>query len=305
MRHDKLLSRARALRADPVIMTFAGITYWPLAVNFLAALARVDRTLPSRVGIVCLDARIASNLDNLGAPCLAQKHLAVNKRSGGVDVYSLWKLRLQLAYTLTSNGIGVLFSDLDAIWQADATAFYHLYNASAIASRGSFPASANAAWGATLCMGLIAFKPTAGSVALLSELVDACGIACNDQITINEILLTRARLQWASVRPNYALRRGKGVLRGTDMSIVLLPSDVVDRQCRGKLKTFSQRVAVRHCYDQGKPGNKTEHYISLKKHNIWLLRDSWVAVAHSLPLLRYLEHVTLTSLRSGVLTMTR
>ena len=51
-------------------------------------------------------------------------------------------------------------------------------------------------------------------------------------------------------------------------------------------------MAVRHCYDQKMPGNETEHIKSLKKHNVWLLRDGWVLVARSLPLLRYLDHVT-------------
>ena len=237
---DKLLSRARALRANPVIVTFASISYWSLAVNFLAALARVDRTLPSRVGIVCLDARTASNLENLGAPCLTHIHPVVNNRSGRIEPNSLWKMRLQLAHTLTSNGIGVLFSDLDAIWQADATVFYHEHAASVVASRGVFPASVNAAWGATLCMGHISFKPTTGGVVLLSELVEACGIACNDQIVINEVLLTRARLQWVSVpgQPKYsgpALRRGKGVLRGSDVSVVCVAFQFEPFDCSAAL----------------------------------------------------------------------
>jgi len=290
------------MRANPLIVTFASVGYWPLAVNFLAALARVDRTLPSLLGIVCLDAKIASSLHDIGAPCLTREHLRINS-SGATDVGRLWQRRLQLALTLTSNGIGVIFSDLDAIWQGDATKFYHKHHASVIASRGSFPASAVTAWGASLCMGFITFKPTAGGVALLSELVDACGITCNDQITINEILLTRARLRWSSDRwpsvPGLAhqpalVRHGQGVLRGTEVSITLLPDRLVDRKCIGDQETnsSSKLTPVRHCYGYALPGKSDHHEGILNNLTLWFLRDGWEAAAKSPPLQRYLQNVS-------------
>jgi len=288
----RILERARAMRTDPIVATFVGMSYWPMAVNFLAALARTHSpTLLTRVALVCLDDHVASHLEEIGAPCLAHERLDNNNSSNSSSIYTLWSRRLRLARLLTSHGLGVIFSDLDAIWMADATTLYHRYDASVIASRGSFPASAAEAWGAALCMGFIMFKPTPGGVVLLSELVAACGAACHDQITINEVLLHQARMGWAPQRM-HALRRGHGRLHGTGVSVVLLPHATVDRQC----SHTRRNATVQHCYNNGRPGSASDHSITLRDRKLWVLRQDWKSVARKAPLTRYLNLVMLPNM---------
>ena len=69
-----------------------------------------------------------------------------------------------------------------------------------VASRGSFPNDVGSMWGATLCMGLVFFAPTPGSLALVSRLASRIlpGKTFDDQLALNRILLHDAMLTWSS-----------------------------------------------------------------------------------------------------------
>ena len=94
-------------KTEPIVISCATNSYWPLLLNFLARVERLDAALPGRIGFVCLDRAIASRLKQIGAaPCLLQDDLNVSD-----SLQPLWQRRLWIARNLTAHGFGIIFSD--------------------------------------------------------------------------------------------------------------------------------------------------------------------------------------------------
>lgn len=184
---------------------------------------------------------------------------------------------------------------VDALWVGDARRFYYAAargGVDVVASRATFPADTLHAWGASLCMGLIAFLPSAAARALVRRAAEKCGLladGCDDQKLVNEELLRTARVHWDPSRlaRNGPKATGAGRLGNrTDIKLWLLPSsDVRRNNCENESLTGS---VVVHC-QAGKSGGQKA--AGARRHHLWRLRAAWEGVERRPPLLAYLRNV--------------
>ena len=197
-----MLRWAHAMRLPtraPLVLVFVNIGYWSTFVNWLVMLAQhVDMSVASRVGVVCLDSNVSTRLKEIGAaPCFPahERHeVAWDQR-----LSNIWSLRLLILRELLVAGYGVILSDADALWMTDARTYYYEAVSSdidVVSSRANFPPIVNSIWGATLCMGFIVFRPSVATALLLEHAVARCGDTCDDQTSVNDVLLDTARLRW-------------------------------------------------------------------------------------------------------------
>lgn len=270
-------------RGEPVVLVFINIDYWGTYINWLSTTAQhMGSALSSRVATACFDVESIARLEEIGAsPCLNVKASTNNER---------WAARLRLIKELLHSGHGVILSDADALWIGDAREFYYKGikdGSDIVASRATFPAEVQSAWGATLCMGFIAFQPSAANRALLGHVVHACGDRCDDQMVLNKVLLHSAQLRWnTTVSDNGPTAMGVGDLDNQKLSVTLLTSHAVRRQCSQPIRNMS---VVMHCRSRKSGVSKEEEE---KENHSWRLRPSWDQVARKPPLLEYLQAVT-------------
>ena len=288
---------------QPLIVATVNKNYWPVFLNWWVTLAlRVNSTLAARVGVVCLDPETRSLFQNISnMHCFPAWNLQ-RLPDQRLDSHDLFFFRLQLLQQLLQMNRGAIFSDCDALWMRDPLVFYKQAvtdGVDVVASRATeWPLPAVRAWGASLCMGFIMFRPSSGSLVLVKEALSRRDqFLFSDQKAVNMALLERGNLRW-----NITTRLDRdgpralaiGMLNNqTKVAITLLTSSEVQRRCLAREigDTYDmQTVFVMHCYGAPKNGEAKEEQLHVR--GLWRLRASWNLVAPRPPLLTYLSRVS-------------
>ena len=109
---------------------------------------------------------------------------------------SIWKIRINMVKILLEEGWSVFVTDVDSIWMkyVDLEKFPENIDAFFVKT-ASFPARARAAWGFTICGGVVGFRPTKAIFEMFTDLAYWCNSNCDDQLQMNYRLM-QYRVEW-------------------------------------------------------------------------------------------------------------
>ena len=282
-----------------LILIYSNEGYMDVLVNQLVAMMRFDERLPLEVGVVCTDAAAAKTLESFGAPPCYELNAA------HLDNAQLWVTRVLMVAQCIENDISVLLTDSDAVWQHDprsdlmpllvpsatedssATEESSSWLVDVAGQRGSFPKTVDEVWGATLCMGFVAFRATTTTKMLMKVLEKEILHIKDDQIAINTVLQAeeyfnvtfKNRLTYAN---SDTMDYGTGRYEGHDIKIALLPEARYTRISCNKRNTdhILTDSVIAHCLTAKTGESKMAAfakydclYINSTKYRATLIKD--------------------------------
>lgn len=162
------------------IVVFVDRSYLKLFKNWLLYFVSVCGTdaidsSPTTLEIVCMDLMTPKLILDMDLRCSSFSFVMNNSKSLEQHVIraKVWTNRVvAMQQILQHNKTSILVSDLDALWLHDPFPLInqHIGSSLIIASRGLWPETVSAAWGATLCMGLMFLKSSEFTIHLLGEM---------------------------------------------------------------------------------------------------------------------------------------
>jgi hypothetical protein len=166
-----------------VVVAFADSHYIDVLMNWLVALSvlGIDNYL-----IVALDRKLHEFLQERKIP------VVLSEVRGTLS--ALWVRRIDVFAALCSAGIDFVHSDVDAIWRRDPrAAFLDRTEADLIASQGTvWPPDVHVKFGFVLCCGFFQLRSSGPTQHLLAELRDHVLRTGDDQVSLNQVIASRA-----------------------------------------------------------------------------------------------------------------
>eukprot|EP01062_Namystynia_karyoxenos_P010216 TRINITY_DN13616_c0_g2_i1.p2 TRINITY_DN13616_c0_g2~~TRINITY_DN13616_c0_g2_i1.p2 ORF type:complete len:465 (+),score=116.11 TRINITY_DN13616_c0_g2_i1:102-1397(+) len=165
----------------------------------------------------------------------------------------LFRLRGAVLGAALRAGVAVLSSDLDAVWLRDplpevGAALREGFDV--VAQRGSFPRKHASAWGATVCMGFAALRPSPRLLSFLPEVQRAQEQERDDQAGMNAALAA-AGLRFLGTPLQYANSTAPAAGETPQgLRVLLLPHSKYPRLC-GDSPAALGGATVAHCFDRG------------------------------------------------------
>jgi nucleotide-diphospho-sugar transferase len=234
LENDALLAKARQVAGSSgdVIITFCNSAYREVLANWLVPIRRYG----SPVLVCALDAALAGELESEGIPVICVSR-------GGQADDAIWAIRAQVVHALVTGGLGVIHSDVDAVWMKNPLELLDRHDADIVSSQGTVhPRACHAVWGHVLCYGFIKFRARGAVGKLLGKAAESAAREQNfdDQRCLNEQLLSEG-VKW-TVQSPYRISFagtafacspepiiGEGVVGGLGLRVVILPHAQVQR----------------------------------------------------------------------------
>ena len=116
---------------------------------------------------------------------------------GGRFLKLIWKIRLFTLNSLLKEGYNVMISDVDSIWLSyrDLNKLPHMFDT--FHSYGTtFPSDTYSRWKFVVCGCIGAYRRTENTLNLFKDLTEKCKYACDDQMTLNHLLMREYNMQW-------------------------------------------------------------------------------------------------------------
>lgn len=232
-----------------------------------------------------------------------------NRMALGVDglrkerLRVIWGLRFLLLRALLVNGISVLQCDVDALLLKNPLPVLNSISGDIVAQRGTFPFRIKASWGATLCFGVILYRPTIATLAWFELSLPLFYDAGDDQsefqraLDMCSLIVWNHGITWPATRELHLSLKPKPVLTnktdfgvtllpittgGTRLNVTMLPTNMFPRKCGNEPNGIQgphkdPNVVIVHCVTpKGKGSDKAKYNHKL---NMTFLR--WVFSALS------------------------
>ena len=199
-----------------------------------------------------------------------------------------------LLRALLVAGITVLQSDVDALLMQNPLRALRDVAGDVVSQRGVFPARIKTSWGATLCFGVILYRPTAGTLGWFDLSLPLFYIHGDDQSEFQRALDMCTKVVWnhgcvwpetgaehRALKPLPFLTNRTDVgctelpitAAGTRLQFTLLPTNQFPRKCgnnRDSQVAKDPAVVIAHCVTpKGKGGDKAKYN---HKMNLTFLR---------------------------------
>ena len=180
---------------NTIVLTVCDSNYTKIVENWEAHLKKLS---VSNYLVIALDQALADQLVLQNVP-----HVLIPFKG---NLNEFWRLKVTLVLNILSHGVGVIFSDADAVWLADPRD--DLFNDSTvdlIISQGTTcPPEALELWGFTLCCGFFYAVPTPQAIELFGVLQAMNCSKFDDQRELNLEIMRRG-ITW-EIREPEAIR---------------------------------------------------------------------------------------------------
>jgi hypothetical protein len=293
-------------RADSngiIVLTVATSTYQKALMNWLHAVAACGLT---NYVVVSMDKELFDFLESKGIPSymgsaeLERTAHLFDLEWPGQRLKVVWALRYLLLRALLVSKVTVLQCDVDALLLRNPLPLLVQTPGDVVGQRGTFPFRIHLSWGATLCFGVIMYRPSAATLAWFdmalprfyengddqSEFqrsIDACTLVVwNHGHTWPE-----SRDEHRSLKPkpqadiiDYGVTLQPITTEGTRLNLTLLPSTKFPRKCGPDVESPEQKDAclVAHCISPKGSGHQKDS--SNAKRNMTFLKPGWETELH-------------------------
>lgn len=248
-------------RTDPaVVLQVVSEDYVDLEKNFIRLMELNSAITRQHLFLMCLDDASVTIFASLGIRCVPVAALHTHSHK------DVWKTRVRALSCLVTEGNSVIMSDSDALWLRDPMEYIDLpavSGSSVFASRGRFPHSFGAEWGATICMGFIMFRATGVGMNTFQGAMERIVLATgDDQVSVNRAA-SELGISWdkgSDMRYIASTDFGKGTIAvlssedGEPFYISLLPHSTFPRVCHET--PVSNDTVVAHCIQKQNAGAK-------------------------------------------------
>lgn len=264
----------------PLIYTFVTDGYTQVLDNWLLHLKATGILNP--VLVVTTSSEIASR------PTLVNIHYyLLQPRNNATQMFKseLWSWRSRILEELIQMDRDVVMMDVDALPVVDDPFSFltlpEFTKSDIIASRGRFPYSLNALWGATACMGFLYVKSSLKTKSFLRAFSEYTLTMGDDQVGFNHALAD-------NLNPVWTQGVSKSLHAAGFVSVSILPFDMVPRYCKDDIKIHEKNNGQRlntanqlgwvplvypsarilHCYTPKDGGEKSDWF---ERWGLWYL----------------------------------